>query len=78
LASTSEAGEKTRLSLLSLQNFRRAFELDLSQTDLLLKIAELMLSLPIEDQGKARFVCLCSRGVFAKNAASVLLRAIVS
>ena len=53
LASKAELGEKTRLTVLALESYRRSFELDLSQTDLLLKIGELMLSLPIEEHGKA-------------------------
>ena len=55
-ASSAELGEKTRLTGVALQSFRRSVELDLSQTDLLLKIGELMLSLPIEEHGKARSV----------------------
>jgi hypothetical protein len=54
LAASAEAGDKSRLNGLALQSYRRSVELDLSQTDLLLKIGELMLALPIEDQGKAR------------------------
>ncbi len=54
MAASAEAGDKSRLNGLALQSYRRSVELDLSQTDLLLKIGELMLALPIEDQGKAR------------------------
>ena len=53
LASKAELGERSRLNVLALEYYRRSFELDLSQTDLLLKIGELMLSLPIEEHGKA-------------------------
>ena len=54
LAQNAEPGEKSRLNGLALQSYRRSIELDLSQTDLLLKVGELMLNLPVEDQGKAR------------------------
>jgi hypothetical protein len=54
LASSGEPAEKSRLKGLALISYRRSVELDLSQTDLLLKIGELMLNLPIEEHGKAR------------------------
>ena len=53
-SATAEASDKSRLQILALKAYRHSVELDLSQTDLLLVIAELMASLPIEEQGKAR------------------------
>ena len=53
LASKAEAGEKSLFNARALEFYRRSVELDLSQTDLLLRIGELMLALPIEEHGKA-------------------------
>jgi hypothetical protein len=72
LASSGEPAEKSRLKGLALISYRRSVELDLSQTDLLIKIGELMLNLPIEEHGKARLVLSLIMSCNIKNAEIVV------
>lgn len=72
LASSGEPAEKSRLKGLALISYRRSVELDLSQTDLLIKIGELMLNLPIEEHGKARLVLSLIMSNHNNNAKIVL------
>ena len=53
LSSRAEPGERSLFNARALEFYRRSVELDLSQTDILLRIGELMLTLPIEEHGKA-------------------------